>query len=77
MGFAERDVHIKLVAAGSGLYKRYDVPVNEAMTIVLIGRDGGEKYRSNTLTTPLHFFTLIDGMPMRRAEMRNKKNDQR
>ncbi len=75
-GLAERDVQIKRVAAGNFLYKKYAVPLTDPFTIILEGRDGGEKYRSNQLTPVTHLFALIDAMPMRQAEMRKKKKNQ-
>lgn len=41
---------------------------------VLIGKDGGVKLRSDQVVEMKKLFALIDGMPMRRAEMRRKKN---
>ncbi len=37
---------------------------------LLIGKDGGVKMREEFQVDPETIFTLIDGMPMRRAEMR-------
>ncbi|MDC6351788.1 DUF4174 domain-containing protein [Zeaxanthinibacter sp. PT1] len=42
---------------------------------VLVGKDGGVKLKRKTITDPATIFTLIDGMPMRRAEMKRKKPD--
>lgn len=72
-GLTERDVQIKMVAPGSSLYKTYEVSTQEPFTIILVGRDKGEKYRSNQVTAAIHFYALIDAMPMRRAEMRQQK----
>ncbi len=41
--------------------------------LVLIGKDGGVKFESRNLTSPSTIFTLIDGMPMRRQEMRQRQ----
>ena len=38
--------------------------------VVLVGRDGGEKLRTTEVPALGEVFALIDGMPMRRAEMR-------
>ncbi|MBT8185067.1 MAG: DUF4174 domain-containing protein, partial [Eudoraea sp.] len=38
------------------------------------GLDGGIKYRKTALLTMEELFSIIDSMPMRRAEMRKKKN---
>ncbi|MEM7422435.1 MAG: DUF4174 domain-containing protein [Pseudomonadota bacterium] len=42
-----------------------------SFTVVLIGKDGGEKFRSNDLVEPDTLHALIDTMPMRRREMRS------
>lgn len=41
-------------------------------TILLIGLDGGIKYRSKDTMTTRQLFSIIDGMPMRQSEIRNK-----
>lgn len=56
----------------STLYQKYAVSTS-SFTLILIGKDGGEKFRSKKLTPPQILFDLIDGMPMRRSEMRRKK----
>lgn len=62
-------------------------PVNAALTasikkhfgpnpddrVILIGKDGSEKQRAAALDLE-ELFTLIDAMPMRRAEMRRQNN---
>lgn len=49
----------------------------QGFSVVLIGLDGGEKYKSNNLEKPDVFLDLIDTMPMRRQELRTqqKKNE--
>ncbi|MEL7348743.1 MAG: DUF4174 domain-containing protein [Pseudomonadota bacterium] len=42
-------------------------------TVILIGKDGGEKFRANRLVAVEELNTLIDAMPMRRNEMRTKE----
>ena len=74
-GIAERDLQIKIVDPGDLLYKTFAVSLRKPFTLILVGRDGGEKYRSNQLTTTTKLFALIDAMPMRKTEVRNKKND--
>lgn len=46
---------------------------NETTRMVLIGKDGGVKDASNRLNLS-ELFALIDGMPMRRAEIRSRSN---
>ncbi|TDQ30748.1 uncharacterized protein DUF4174 [Zeaxanthinibacter enoshimensis] len=42
---------------------------------VLVGKDGGVKLLQKGIADPVRIFEVIDGMPMRRAEMRRKKPD--
>lgn len=37
--------------------------------VILIGKDGEEKYRTVSVPVMQHIFSLIDGMPMRQQEM--------
>ena len=60
-------------AAGELLRKRFSVKQG-AFTVVLIGKDGGEKLRREEETTLGEIFGLIDTMPMRRMEMRKKSD---
>jgi hypothetical protein len=39
-------------------------------TVLLIGKDGGEKLRSHDVVSPATLCGLIDSMPMRQEEMR-------
>jgi len=41
----------------------------EGFTMLLIGKDGGVKLRSNDIILPEELFATIDGMPMRQQEM--------
>ncbi|MBA2616536.1 MAG: DUF4174 domain-containing protein [Rubrobacter sp.] len=43
-----------------------------AFTAVLVGKDGGEKFRSTEPVLPEKLFDLIDAMPMRRCEIRSR-----
>ena len=40
---------------------------------VLVGKDGGVKLKEKFQVAPETVFSLIDSMPMRRAEVRNRK----
>jgi hypothetical protein len=44
----------------------------EEFMVILIGKDGREKHRQNTPVTSAELFSMIDAMPMRKAEMRKK-----
>jgi hypothetical protein len=43
-------------------------------TLLLIGKDGGEKLRSHEVVSPERLCRLIDSMPMRQEEMRERAN---
>ena len=53
------------------LRERYRVNSEDYM-VLLIGKDGSEKLRSDGLVTLNELYTLIDAMPVRREEMRRK-----
>lgn len=41
--------------------------------MLLLGKDGGIKLKSTSFTNPEDVYTLIDGMPMRKQEVKLKK----
>ena len=56
-----------------------DLPLREASQnlrkgfgLELIGLDGGVKYHSTSAVSLQELWSLIDGMPMRRAELKNQ-----
>lgn len=55
------------------LREKWDVQ-HTAFLVVLIGKDGGTKYKSVKKIDPSVIFDLIDSMPMRQAEMRRREN---
>ncbi|WP_228282638.1 DUF4174 domain-containing protein [Rubrobacter tropicus] len=44
-----------------------------SFAVVLVGKDGGEKFRASEPVGPRDLFDRIDAMPMRRREMRQGK----
>ena len=65
-----------LLPAWTGLLER-DFTVEtrfdtKTFSVVLVGKDGGEKLRRTTPLAPAELFALVDAMPMRRAEMRER-----
>jgi hypothetical protein len=58
-------------ATGEALRKRFSVKQG-TFTVILIGKDGGEKLRREEGANLGEIFGLIDTMPMRRREMRRK-----
>ncbi len=76
----DRDIVLVEIAGGSAraegrpqdasaLRRRFDVADAE-FAVILVGKDGTEKKRVAEVTDPRVFFAAIDGMPMRRDEMR-------
>lgn len=56
----------------STLFKEFR-KLNSDFEIILIGLDGGIKLRQEETISNKELFALIDGMPMRRAEIRKNK----
>jgi hypothetical protein len=54
------------------LRARFGVPI-EDYTVVLIGKDGGEKMRGRAEIELEQVFRVIDAMPMRRREMAERE----
>lgn len=69
--FAERDL-VCVRANSENMRKKYAVSPKD-FAAVLIGKDGGEKFRSPVPVTAAQLFSIIDAMPMRRAEMRRDR----
>ncbi|MBX7448919.1 DUF4174 domain-containing protein [Mycolicibacterium sp. 3033] len=82
-GFADRDMVLAVVVAGGSstldgaamdldeaarLRQRYDIAPG-AFTVVLVGKDGGEKWRTDDVPDLKIVYSVIDGMPMRSREM--------
>ena len=53
------------------LRKRFDVSP-ESFTVILVGKDGGVKLKQKSRVMLKDIFDLIDAMPMRQEEMRQK-----
>jgi uncharacterized protein DUF4174 len=56
------------------MYQRFSISKDTFM-VVLIGLDGGEKLKQSALLTKEELFAIIDGMPMRRNELRRKNSN--
>ena len=71
-GMKERDLTVKsfLFTANSADFKKWDVDTSKSFTFILVGKDGGEKHRSNTIVKYPDLFGKIDAMPMRKSEVK-------
>ncbi|MDX5422448.1 MAG: DUF4174 domain-containing protein [Hymenobacteraceae bacterium] len=56
---------------GDALRKRFEVPQDQ-FAVLLVGKDGTEKYRSQKPVELQQIYNTIDQMPMRREEMRRQ-----
>jgi hypothetical protein len=71
---AERDVTpivLRTRAENPEIFKRFKLS-GAGFTLLLIGKDGGEKLRSHDVISPESLCQLIDSMPMRQEEMRQR-----
>ena len=67
------DGNLQKQRQSQALRQRFQV-APDAFAMVLVGKDGTEKYRSSAPVITDKIFSLIDRMPMRRQEMRQKDN---
>ncbi|MEM0942705.1 MAG: DUF4174 domain-containing protein [Pseudomonadota bacterium] len=67
-----RNVVIIETDPSSALAKHYRP---DAFTVILVGLDGGEKFRANRVVEPSELNGLIDRMPMRRQELNRRSRD--
>ena len=66
---AERDVVVLEETSAQGpLHRRFSV--RDDFSALLIGKDGGEKWRTSDIFLPQIVFDQIDQMPMRAREMK-------
>jgi len=66
----ERHMRLLLVADADHPWRERFRVGGSDFQVILVGKDGGVKYRSNEPVAPEVFFQEIDQMPMRRREMR-------
>ena len=73
-GLSERQIKIVRVVSDTKDFEKYSsLKINPNLfTLVLIGKDGGKKFSSNKIITSSKLYSLIDQMPMRKQEMRDR-----
>lgn len=54
-------------------YNYYNIDAND-FSVILLGKDGGEKLRKKSFVSAAELFSLIDAMPMRQQEIREGRN---
>ena len=76
-GIKERDILVSsfmLDTLTADELQKTEIDSSRHFLVVLIGRDGGEKFRADRFVTAKELFAIIDAMPMRRAEMKKGKS---
>jgi hypothetical protein len=73
-GVKERAIKISIIEKESPLFEKYKVDTTQ-YTVILIGKDGSEKYRTNKIIEIDQLFSIIDAMPMRKSKMRKRSKD--
>jgi hypothetical protein len=71
-GLKERDIEVKLFYANSNREKFRQKNIKSTFTIVLVGKDGGDKLRSTKPLSLQKLYSTIDAMPMRQSEMKRR-----
>ena len=73
-GFDDRDVTLLVLhqpTENAEIAKRFQLSGKE-FVVLLIGKDGGEKFRVKKVARPGVLFQLIDSMPLRQDEMQRR-----
>ena len=73
-GWQERNLvlHIMDNNTARSATERWKIEATQPFTFLLIGKDGSEKFRSDSFVSNSQLFSLIDAMPMRKVEMKRK-----
>jgi hypothetical protein len=69
-GFHDRDLLVFILAEQKGGEKALETQFRirpKSFTVLLIGKDGTEKLRQDSVIQPEKLFRVVDSMPMRRA----------
>ena len=75
-GLKERDIQVHEVIGlkpNEAMFKKYKASA-QIFTFILIGKDGGKKIRSHEPVNLEKLYQIIDAMPMRQAEMKQRKH---
>lgn len=71
-GLRERDLSVKIYLKPDNAKAFTDKHIKEPFTVILIGKDGGEKLREHRALPLQKLYGTIDAMPMRREEMKKQ-----
>ncbi len=62
------------VPSADALRQEYKVSADQ-FAVILVGKDGGEKYRAKHAQAPAVLFQIVDAMPMRQNESQQKRSE--
>jgi hypothetical protein len=71
-GIEERDIQIKTYYLELDRARFEQQNIKGGFTIILVGKDGGNKLRQTSPLTLKQLYSTIDAMPMRRQEMKRR-----
>jgi hypothetical protein len=75
--FSDKEIPLEMSESFSAMtgeaYRKHFRIAENKFQILLIGKDGGVKLQKDKFTPPTEIFTSIDGMPMRRQEIRKNE----
>ncbi|GAB2688584.1 hypothetical protein GCM10027037_08910 [Mucilaginibacter koreensis] len=71
-GLNERDVTVKVYLRSTSPKEFNKKHISSDFTVILIGKDNGEKLRTHQVVTAKQLFSVVDAMPMRKQEMKDK-----
>ena len=74
-GFEDRNMMVLAypIPTSKAEVKKWHINADKPFTVILVGKDGGEKLRADTVITTTTFFNTIDAMPMRKSEMKENR----
>jgi len=71
-GLNERDIEVRYYYANNDKAAFKARKLTAPFTVILVGKDGGDKLKSTLPVSLKKLFDTIDGMPMRKYEMQRK-----
>lgn len=71
-GLRNRDLEVKFFTRNENPKAFTDKHLKEPFTVILVGKDGGEKLRTHEVLSLQKLYGTIDAMPMRQQEMKHR-----
>ncbi len=74
-GWQERNIviHTYQTSEEKEAAGKWNIKPDASFTFILVGKDGGEKMRTDTVVSLAQLYKTIDAMPMRKKEMKGQK----